>query len=114
MTLYFENLPAKGIKFPAGKETAMLDLDRLRFPLLVRPWEKGDFFHPLGMQGKKKLSDFMIDEKIPVNLKKDVMVLLSGNAIAWVINHRIDNRFRVTESTRRVLKIIAKPHAESF
>ena len=114
MKLYFEMLPAKGIKFPAGKETAMLDLDLLQFPLLVRPWKKGDFFHPLGMQGKKKLSDFMIDEKIPVNLKKDVMVLLSGNAIAWVINHRIDNRFRVTESTRRVLKIIAKPHAESL
>ncbi len=110
ITLFFKEITIAEVSFHAGKETALLDYDKLQFPLLVRYWRKGDFFKPLGMQGKKKLSDFMIDEKIPVNLKKDVMVLESGDDIAWVINHRIDDRFKVTESTRRVLKIIARTH----
>ncbi len=110
VTLTFQVLPAEEVSFNTGEETAILDYDKLLFPLLVRNRKRGDFFRPLGMRGKKKLSDFMIDEKIPVNLKKDVMVLQSGDDIAWVINYRIDDRFKVTESTRHVLKIIAKSH----
>jgi tRNA(Ile)-lysidine synthase len=57
------------------------------------------------MRHKKKVSDFMIDSKIPVNLKSRVLVLCSGEAIAWVVGHRIDNRFKVTDNTRSILKV---------
>ncbi len=85
---------------------AYLDLEKLHFPLVLRNWEKGDWFVPLGMKGKKKLSDFMIDKKIPLNLKKRIMVLLSKGSIVWVAGHRIDERFRIDSKTRKILKII--------
>ena len=82
-----------------------LDYDRLKEPLIIRKWEEGDRFIPLGMTGKKKISDFMIDEKIPLNLKGRVYVLESGGEIAWVIGHRISQTFRVTRSTVRRFNI---------
>jgi len=84
---------------------ASLDLDRLTFPLTLRLWQEGDHFVPLGMKGKKKLSDFMIDEKIPVNLKRRVLILESGNNIAWVVGYRIDDRFKITAETSRIFEI---------
>ncbi|WKN31971.1 tRNA lysidine(34) synthetase TilS [Porifericola rhodea] len=84
---------------------AALDHEKLKFPLTLRKWKKGDFFYPLGMNRKKKLSDFMIDLKIPLNLKKRVMVLTSGDDIVWVVGHRIDHRFRITENTRQVYEV---------
>ena len=88
------------------RHIAYLDLEKLHYPLVLRNWEKGDWFVPLGMKGKKKLSDFMIDKKIPLNLKKRMMVLLSKGSIAWVAGHRIDDRFKIESKTRKILKII--------
>ena len=88
---------------PADSAMAFLDFDRLAFPLTLRQWKPGDFFVPLGMSGKKKLSDFMIDEKIPVNLKRKVQVLLSGNDIVWITGMRIDDRFKIRPGTKKVL-----------
>uniref|UniRef100_UPI0040470938 tRNA lysidine(34) synthetase TilS n=1 Tax=Roseivirga sp. TaxID=1964215 RepID=UPI0040470938 len=85
--------------------TAELDSAKLLFPLVVRGFQEGDYFFPLGMKGKKKLSDFMIDEKIPLNLKKDVRVMLSGQEIVWIIGHRIDDRFKVTKETQELIRI---------
>jgi len=84
---------------------AQLDADRLHFPLLWRKWQAGDYFVPLGMRSEKKVSDFLIDLKIPFNSKADVTVLQSGDDIVWIVGHRIDDRYRVTESTQRVLVI---------
>lgn len=84
---------------------ASFDYDKLSFPLLVRKWEPGDSFRPLGMKGEKKLSDFMIDNKIPLNLKERVFVLVSENSIVWVIGHRIDDRFKITDTTKNTLNI---------
>ena len=84
---------------------AYLDFVKLDFPLKIRKWKGGDFFHPLGMKGKKKLSDFFIDQKIPINEKENVYVLESDGRIAWVINHRIDDRFKVLHGTKKMLKI---------
>ncbi len=110
----FEILPSEEVSFDMNKKVAVLDYNKLQFPMRIRRWQGGDFFRPLGMQGKKKLSDFMIDEKIPVNLKTDVLVLLSGDSIAWVVDCRIDDRFKVTDSTKRVLKITTSSHVQSF
>lgn len=81
------------------------DADKLKFPLKIRVWKKGDAFQPLGMKGKKKLSDFMIDAKIPVNLKNNVWVVVSGDSIAGVLNHRLDDRFKITNQTKTVFEI---------
>ncbi|WP_114748648.1 tRNA lysidine(34) synthetase TilS [Pleomorphovibrio marinus] len=82
---------------------AMLDKDLLDYPLIVRKWKEGDKFRPLGMKQFKKISDFLIDLKIPVLKKKEVQVLCSGKNIAWVIGQRIDDRFAVSVSTKRTL-----------
>jgi len=91
--------------------TAFFDPDELTFPLKLRPWKQGDAFYPLGMAGKKKVSDFMIDSKIPVTLKKEVLVLESDGQIAWIVGHRMDNRFKITSKTARMLKLEVLRHA---
>ena len=96
---------AELVSFSPGDRTAYLDLSLINFPLSVRRWQPGDRFTPFGMNGFKKISDFLIDEKIPVNVKDKVLVLLSGDTVIWVIGHRTDDRFRVTEKTEKVLMI---------
>jgi tRNA(Ile)-lysidine synthase len=88
---------------PQSDLTACLDLGLLTFPLTVRPWEPGDRFMPLGMSHMKKISDFLIDLKVPVSSKEKVLLLLSGDDIIWVMGYRIDNRFRVTDHTGQIL-----------
>lgn len=84
---------------------AYLDYSKLSSPLKIRKWKQGDFFYPLGMEGKKKLSDFFIDQKIPVSEKENIYVLESNGKIVWVINYRIDNRFKVLSDTQKILKV---------
>lgn len=88
---------------PQSRLTACIDLSLVSFPLTVRPWEHGDRFMPLGMSHMKKISDFLIDLKVPVTSKEKVLLLLSGEDIIWVMGYRIDNRFRVTALTRQIL-----------
>ena len=78
---------------------ALIDDEKLKFPLTVRHWRKGDHFFPLGMKGRKLLSDYFIDEKINPAQKELIYLLLSGDEIVWVIGHRIDERFKLTDST---------------
>jgi len=92
----------------AAKEVAFLDADKLFFPLTIRKWEPGDFFYPLGMKGRKKLSDFLTDVKIPSGEKENAWVLLSKNEIAWVVCHRIDERFKLLPSTKNILRVEAR------
>ncbi|HCE57584.1 MAG TPA: tRNA lysidine(34) synthetase TilS [Prolixibacteraceae bacterium] len=103
-----EKLPAKDFKIRKEPNIACLDLDKLEFPLLVRKWQEGDYFQPLGMTGYKKLSDFFIDEKVPVHKKENTWLLCSGEKIVWVMGMRIDNRFKINPKTNRVLKIEIK------
>lgn len=103
-----EKLPAKDFKIRKESNIACLDLEKLEFPLLIRKWQEGDYFQPLGMTGFKKLSDFFIDEKIPVHQKENTWLLCSGEKIVWVMGMRIDNRFKINPKTNRVLKIEIK------
>ncbi|HEY3429318.1 MAG TPA: tRNA lysidine(34) synthetase TilS [Cyclobacteriaceae bacterium] len=89
---------------------AKLDADKLKFPLRWRKWKAGDFFYPLGMEHKRKLSDFLIDNKVSVADKNVVTVLESAGEIAWVVGYRIDNRFKITAQTRSVLSFSIVPY----
>ncbi len=104
-TLTLTTRPALGYQLPRQQQVAALDVDRLRFPLHLRPWQAGDWFHPLGMEHRKKLSDFLIDQKVPLHQKTSVYVLVSGEDIVWVVGWRIDHRFRVTNQTQKVCEI---------
>ena len=84
---------------------AYVDADKITSPLTLRKWREGDFFYPLGMKGKKKVSDFFIDEKISVIEKEQAMILAMNNDIVWIVGRRIDDRFKITSSTKRVFVI---------
>lgn len=86
-------------------EVGLFDFNKLSFPLHIRRWKEGDYFYPLGMTNKKKLSDFFIDNKISVYDKEDSWLLCSGNDIVWVIGHRIDDRYKLTDQTSHVYRI---------
>ncbi len=93
-------------ELPLGKSSiACLDIDKLKFPLTLRRWEKGDWFMPLGLKGKKKLSDFFINQKFSLADKEKTWLLLSGEDIVWVVGKRIDNRFRITPNTKKAFVI---------
>ena len=98
--------PARGYQLPPQREVAALDADQLRFPLQLRPWRAGDSFYPLGMEHRKKLSDFLIDQKVPRHRKSLVYVLTSEEKIVWVVGWRIDHRVRVTAKTQKVYEIL--------
>ena len=89
---------------------AALDYDLLKAPLAVRLWEKGDYFYPLGMQQRKKLSDFFIDMKVDRLTKSQTLVVTSQGEIVWIVGYRIDNRFRVTNHTQKVYEITFIPN----
>ncbi|MFW5753812.1 MAG: tRNA lysidine(34) synthetase TilS [Marinilabiliaceae bacterium] len=83
-----------------------LDADLVEFPLKIRHWRRGDQFRPLGMEQFKKLSDYFVDEKFSRVEKDRTWLLVSGdNDIVWVVGHRIDDRFKVTPSTQRILEL---------
>ena len=87
------------------REIAFLDADKIKFPLTWRKWTEGDYFFPLGMNHKKKISDFLIDQKVPIAQKDSVTVLESDGEIVWVVGMRIDDRFKIMPATKSILKI---------
>ena len=82
-----------------------VDIEKIKFPLTVRKWQNGDYFYPIGMQGKKKLSKYFKDEKLSLIEKENIWLLLSDTKIVWVIGMRQDERFKITETTTSVIKI---------
>jgi len=99
------------LRIPSGNMyQALLDADKLSFPLHWRYWRAGDAFFPLGMEHRKKVSDLLIDEKVSVADKSRVTVLEAGGEIIWVVGHRIDNRFKITEKSRHGLSILVEPY----
>jgi tRNA(Ile)-lysidine synthase len=91
--------------FTNNSAIAYLDAGKITAPFVLRRWEDGDSFHPLGMKGTKKVSDFLIDQKISVVDKQNVYVLTSNGEIVWLVGHRIDERFKITSQTKRVLVV---------
>lgn len=120
--LYEDQMQKGNVETPIGKfrfqnvekiEKGMsneiyIDKDKLHFPLELRPWKEGDFFFPLGMKGKKKLSKYLKDEKLSLVEKENTWLLTSNNEVVWVVAKRGDNRFKVNSKTNNILKIELK------
>lgn len=93
-------------EIPTSPDIACLDADKVKFPLTIRNWQAGDYFCPIGMKrSKKKLSDFFTNQKFSTRQKQECQLLLSGDKIAWVIGHRLDDRFKITSFTKELLII---------
>jgi tRNA(Ile)-lysidine synthase len=84
---------------------AFFEAERATFPLTVRSRKKGDFFYPLGFGKRKKLQDFFVDEKVPRDERDSIPLIVSGEDIVWVVGYRGDERYRVTEETKKVLRL---------
>ena len=101
--LKFSNVKAIG---ETSQNIIYVDKETLKYPLTVRKCQKGDYFYPLGMSGKKKISKFFKDAKMDVFAKENQWLLCSGDNIVWIIGKRADERFKITDRTKEILKII--------
>jgi len=104
-----KKLPGTQFQPPIDSNTIYLDAGKLVYPLIGRHWKKGDFFYPHGMKGKKLVSDFFTDLKFSAYNKELVFLLLSGEDIIWIAGYRSDDRYKVSDETKEILKISFHP-----
>ncbi|NWF75922.1 MAG: tRNA lysidine(34) synthetase TilS [Nitrospirae bacterium] len=91
-----------------GKTSIILDLDKTGTNLTVRSRQKGDYFYPMGFGKRKKLQDYFVDEKVPRDERNAIPIVISGDSIVWIAGFRGDERFRVSQTTKRFLKLEIK------
>ncbi len=89
------------IRINPDKNFAYLDYNKLNFPLTIRKWKQGDYFYPIGMKGKKKISDFFTDQKFSIIEKENTWILCSNKDIVWIVGWRIDDRFKLTNNSKK-------------
>jgi len=92
--------------FGDGKTSVLLDAADMQFPLKIRPRSPGDYFFPYGFGKRKKLQDFFVDAKVPRDERDSIPIVFSGDDIAWVAGYRSDDRFSVTGSTKKFLRLV--------
>jgi len=100
-----EEINKKNVKFINDKSVEFISGDLLENVFEVRKWKAGDKFQPIGMKGTKNISDYLSDEKVSSQSKKGNLVLTNSGKIVWVIGLRIDERFKVTPDTKKILKL---------
>lgn len=91
----------KDFKIPKSSNIACLDYEKISFPLYIKKWEYGDYFYPLGMRGRKKVSDFLIDNKVSLPGKKKTYALKMDDKIVWLVGFRIDDRFKINKESKK-------------
>lgn len=96
------------IVFDKNPDVLYIPKEKLTFPVLIRRWNPGDWFHPLGAPGSQKLSDYFTDHKIDRFTKERIRLFCIGDHIAWIIGHRSDERFKVTPKTKTYYRITVK------
>ncbi|SMG38281.1 tRNA(Ile)-lysidine synthase [Marivirga sericea] len=104
-TLKIELVKEEKISFKRDQKIAFIAFESLKEPLEIDLWEQGDKIQPIGMKGKKKISDILIDQKVPLPQKNKAMVLKSGGEIVWVIGYKFSELFKVKEETTKILRI---------
>jgi len=87
---------------------AQIDADKITFPLTLRHWKAGDSFYPLGMKQSKKLSDFFTDAKLDRFTKDKIWLLESAGNVVWVVGLRMDDRYKITSKTKRILLLTSE------
>lgn len=92
-------------QFSEDRNTEYVDFDQIQGGLKLRNFRPGDRFRPLKLQGEKKISDYFIDQKILFHARKEIPLLVCDRGIIWVVGHQIDDRFKITHNTRRILKL---------
>jgi len=93
------------VDYSKGHNVAYIEADKLKEPIVVDLWQEGDKIQPLGMKGKKKISDILIDQKVSLPQKKQTMILKSGGRIVWVVEHKFSELFKVKKDTTKILRI---------
>jgi len=107
-------VPKQELNIKTSSRYAYFDADKIEFPILMRYYQEGDYFYPFGMSkpktpgkvGKKKLSKYFKDEKFSLLEKENTAVIFSGEKLIWLVGHRIDDRYKVTEKTKTALKMV--------
>lgn len=102
-SLFFEEIKVKNMQ--PNSECIVVDKNKLKFPLIVRNWEIGDYFYPSGMNGRKKIGKYFKDQKFSLPQKERTLLLCSGDDIIWIIGYRADQRFIATSETKNAIQI---------
>jgi tRNA(Ile)-lysidine synthase len=106
-----ESIPST---YAGTNEVEYIDAERLGKQLVLRPWHAGDWFIPLGMKKRKKLSDFFTDQKVPRYQKSSVPVLESDGTIVWICGKRLDDRFKLTDRTQTTIRLTCRPSNRAY
>jgi tRNA(Ile)-lysidine synthase len=105
-SISLEEMDPNGRRYgEASRWTAFLDADRMSYPLIIRNFRAGDRFVPYGMSGHKKVKDFFMERKVPSDLRATIPILAQGNRVVWICGFRIDDRFKITPDTEKILKV---------
>ncbi len=91
-----------------NRNIEFVDADKLKGQWVIRNFKEGDRFKPLNFSGEKKISNFFTDEKIPLHLRSEIPLLTCDSGIVWIMGYQINDKFKITQKTKRVLKLQIK------
>jgi tRNA(Ile)-lysidine synthase len=104
-TLRFEFVESHDGIHATGHNAVFMDYDRIVAPVIIRTAQPGDRIQPLGMKGTKKIKSYFIDEKVPLNVRKNTLLLSDRESVIWIAGMRLSERVKITDKTSRILKV---------